>query len=188
MNTHINSIRKSNGSVLLTTLALTGCIGIMLTGTLFLMSNQNYSIRRSQIWNLQIPAVEAGIEEAMCHLNKNCYVSDLSPSGTTPQWYGVDGWIASGYRVYSKSNTLPDGSYYIDTIVATDPNNVKIFSEGHVFGASLCMNLPQPIFATSYEFNRANSHSEGLRIECGTVCQWLGREGIHRHERQRNYH
>ena len=148
MNTHINSIRKSNGSVLLTTLALTGCIGIMLTGTLFLMSNQNYSIRRSQIWNLQIPAVEAGIEEAMCHLNNNCYVSDLSPSGRTPQWSGVDGWIDSGYCVYSKSNTLPDGSYYIDTIVATDPNNVQIFSEGHVFGASLCMNLPQPIFAT----------------------------------------
>ena len=148
MNTHINPIRRSNGSVLITTLALTGCIGIMLTGTLFLMSNQNYSIRRSQIWNLQIPAVEAGIEEAMCHLNNNCYVSDLSPSGKTPQWSGVDGWIVSGYCVYSKSNTLPDGSYYIDTIVSTDPNNVQIFSEGHVFGASLCMNFPQPIFAT----------------------------------------
>src|SRR5437773_8236157 len=57
------------GSTLLLTVVATGIIGLMLAAYLSLVKVQNISGFRSQAWNATIPVIEAGIEDALCHLN-----------------------------------------------------------------------------------------------------------------------
>jgi hypothetical protein len=79
--------RSDRGSTLIIILVLTGIIGFTLTSYLTMVSNQNISIMRSMAWNSAIAVSEAGIEEAMAHLNEN---------GTNRT---ADGWIADGTNV-----------------------------------------------------------------------------------------
>lgn len=69
----INRSNKSSqtGSVLLLTVVFTGIMGFVLASYLTLVGAQNRSVVRSQTWNATIPLIEAGIEEAMGHLNEN---------------------------------------------------------------------------------------------------------------------
>lgn len=62
-------------------------IGVSLGSYLQLVSNQNISVMRSQAWNSAIAIAEAGIEEAMAHLNAN----------TTNRTQ--DGWTVEGTNV-----------------------------------------------------------------------------------------
>ena len=62
---------SENGSVLTVILVSVVLIGFTLTSYLHLVANQNQSILRSQQWNGAIAIAEAGIEEALAHLNKN---------------------------------------------------------------------------------------------------------------------
>jgi len=65
------SPNRQRGSILMMTLILTGLIGFTLASYLTLVSAQNRSVVRSQTWNSTIPVIEAGIEEALAHLNNN---------------------------------------------------------------------------------------------------------------------
>ena len=69
------------GSVATIVLITIVIIGISLASYLSLVSNQNRSITRSQLWNATIPVAEAGIEEAMAHINK--YNKDRVKEGWT---------------------------------------------------------------------------------------------------------
>ena len=65
-------IRTSSeqGNILLVTLVLTAVIGTALASYLKLAEHQNRSVVHSQHWNGAIPIAEAGVEEALAHLNK----------------------------------------------------------------------------------------------------------------------
>src|SRR5690606_24725761 len=63
--------RSSEGSALTVILVIVVVIGVTLASYLGLVANQNLSIQRSQAWNSGIPIAEAGIEEALAHLNRN---------------------------------------------------------------------------------------------------------------------
>ena len=63
------SVSKEHGGVLLVTLVLTVIMGSTLAAYLKLVEFQNRAVKRSQHWNAAIPAAEAGIEEALTHLN-----------------------------------------------------------------------------------------------------------------------
>jgi hypothetical protein len=63
-------ITKQTGSALLVTLVITASMGAALASYMKLVEYQNRAVVRSQYWNSAIPVGEAGIEEALTHLNK----------------------------------------------------------------------------------------------------------------------
>ncbi|MEO7300643.1 MAG: hypothetical protein ABI042_18930, partial [Verrucomicrobiota bacterium] len=69
---------QNRGSVLVVTLVITGILGFTLASYLTLVGTQSRSVSRSQTWNYSIPVAEAGIEEAIVHLNRNCLWSDIT--------------------------------------------------------------------------------------------------------------
>lgn len=114
-------VRKSNndhGTVLLIILVTMVLIGITLGSYLQLVSNQNLSVMRSQAWNSAIAIAEAGIEEAMAHLNSN----------TTNRTR--DGWAVdqTGTNVF-KERTLGESKYRV--LVSKDLEPPIITSEGY---------------------------------------------------------
>jgi hypothetical protein len=115
---------RSQGSVLVVTLLTASIIGIGVTSYLLMVSHQNYSTMRSLAWNTAIPLAEAGIEDALTHLN-------LDNNLTANNWLSKD---VNGQTVYKKRyDFTADASYYSVTIsnAATAP---VIFSQGSVPG------------------------------------------------------
>ena len=112
--------RHEKGAVLIITMLITGIIGFCLASYLTLVSVQNRSTMRSQTWNASIPVVEAGIEEALSHLNVN---------GETN--ISADGWQSAGGRIYRMRRQMGE-SYYVVDIDVTTTNNPVVHSEGFV--------------------------------------------------------
>jgi hypothetical protein len=108
---------RSAGNTLVVVMLLTGIMGVALTSYVLLVRHQNLSVSRSLCWNSCIPIVEAGIEEAMTHINRSG-ITNLETAG----------WQLSG-GVYTKTRFLGD-SYYVVNISQADPP--IIISEGHV--------------------------------------------------------
>ena len=67
---------QPDGSILVITLLTAFVIGVGVASYLVLVSNQNYSTMRSLAWNTTIPLAEAGIEEALTHLNDDSGITD----------------------------------------------------------------------------------------------------------------
>ena len=91
-------------------------IGITLASYLQLVSNQNLSIMRSMAWNRALVLAEAGIEEALAHLNSN----------TTNRTH--DGWALAGTNV-TKERNLGDDRYRV--WINKDQEPPLILSEGY---------------------------------------------------------
>ncbi|MGC8828526.1 MAG: DUF7305 domain-containing protein [Verrucomicrobiia bacterium] len=122
MKIYFNNNSGKRGSVLALTIIIAGIIGFSLASYLTLVSAQNRSVIRSQAWNATMPLIEAGIEEALAHLNKNGLTNLFS-----------DGWsYESGFAV--KRRTLGEGRY---VVVITPKTRPVIESDGFV---------PMPIF------------------------------------------
>src|SRR5687768_16517442 len=75
---------RREGSILIVMVVVLAIAGITLGSYLNLVANQNLSVLRSMAWNSAISVAEAGVEEAMAHLNRN---------GTNRL---NDGWAADG--------------------------------------------------------------------------------------------
>jgi hypothetical protein len=141
-----NSSRQQNkGSVLLVTLVITGILGLTLASYLTLIAAQNRSVARSQNWNSSIPISEAGVEEAIVHLNRNCLYSDIT---SAPVDWNADHWQSVPGGI-SKTNSLGD-TYYEVTIITNgmySTNSPGIFSKGFV-PALLSQVSSDTMFAT----------------------------------------
>lgn len=110
------------GSVLALTIIIAGIIGFSLASYLTLVSAQNRSVIRSQSWNATMPLIEAGIEEALAHLNKNGLTNLFS-----------DGWTYElGFAV--KRRTLGEGRY----VVVITPKTVPVIESAGF--------IPMPVF------------------------------------------
>jgi hypothetical protein len=97
-------------------------IGMVLASILKLVSAKYTMTVRSTDWNQAIPVLEAGVEEAMTHIQ-----DDSSPS--------ANGWTAStlnGVTVYRKQRSFTDGSYFYATIYGASSNTPTIISQGYV--------------------------------------------------------
>ena len=119
--------RASEGSVLMVTVFLGVVIGFVLISTLSLVNSQNQSVVRSQAWNACIPVIEAGVEEAMAHLNNKNEVS-----------YAVNGWVQNG-ETYSRFRALDD-SFYTVKIILTNLVRPVIVCTGYVRAPLLFAN------------------------------------------------
>lgn len=112
----IGRASKTQGSVLLVVLVGMTLMGITLASFLHLVSNQNASIQRSQQWNQALAVAEAGIEEAMAHLNQN----------TTNRH--LDGWKIEGTNVV-KERSLGENKYRI--LINKDAEPPLVLVQGH---------------------------------------------------------
>src|SRR5262245_35209934 len=103
---------KTNGaeaSALIITVIITGIVGFLLTAYLTLVKSQNYSTFRSQAWNNAIPVIEAGIEDALAHLNKENGTNDLIGDGgwqKTGELYHIKRYVGESYYIVTISNYL----------------------------------------------------------------------------------
>jgi hypothetical protein len=128
------SVRSSSGSVVVVMLIVVVLIGVTLGSYLHLVSHQNLSVMRSMAWNHAVSVAEAGIEEAMAHLNYN----------TTNRVR--DGWGVSGTNVV-KEKTIGVNKYktYVQN-TNLHPTNDRpvIVSEGWVINPKTGQFLPRP--------------------------------------------
>jgi len=104
---------KERGSALLITLVLSATMGIALASYLAFVETQYTSIVRSQAWNSAIPASEAGLEEALTHLNK-------VGAGNR----AVNGWEGASSSAVTKSRTFADGSRFQVTITSNSQPSI----------------------------------------------------------------
>src|SRR5579862_2511383 len=104
---NLRSNKRQQGNTLALTLVMTLTIGTVLASYLSLLGSRYKVTLRSQCWNAAIPALEAGIEEALTHLQDD--PNDLAANG----W--PVGTIA-GQQVYSKQRSFADGSSFLSNI------------------------------------------------------------------------
>jgi hypothetical protein len=77
----LRSGNSKQGGVLVITIVITALVGLMLTAYLGMVSSQHNFTQRSQVWNNAIPMAEAGIEEAMAHINHINTTSNFAING-----------------------------------------------------------------------------------------------------------
>jgi hypothetical protein len=151
------------GNTLLITIVTTGLIGFLLSAYLGLVKSQNISTMRSQSWNASIPVIEAGIEDALTHINTRLTNS-----------LAGDGWEQRG-NIYVTRRNIGE-SYYITTIsnwVENSYTNKPIIeSRGYVAGPALIAAASPltPVFATASLPNPApRQHlARGIRVNSRT--------------------
>jgi hypothetical protein len=129
------STKHQAASTLVLTLVMILTIGTVLASYLDLIGSRYKVTTRSQCWNTAVPVLEAGVEEALTHLQ-----DDLNNPAANGWTLGTIG----GQQVYSKQRTFADGSYFLVNIYnagATASNTPNIYSTGFV---------PSPLSSTSY--------------------------------------
>lgn len=143
MKTSVTTSSRARGSILVVTLAVSAIIGISLASYLTLVSSQHRATVRSQYWNASVPLVEAGIEEALAHLNKNCVPNSIHGK---PVNFTADGWtsVAGGVRMVRQ---LADGFYDV-TILTAKPLTPEIVAVGNVTTPLASKGGVQAFFAT----------------------------------------
>src|SRR5438552_19173308 len=86
---------RLQGSTIFITLIVAGVVGLTLGAYLTWANSQNTLATRAQNWNAALPVVEAGIEEAMTHINFD-------------HPWATNGWTLSGTN-YTKQRTFGKG-------------------------------------------------------------------------------
>jgi hypothetical protein len=120
---NIHARLKQSGSVMMVTLLLCVILGLLMGSYLSMVQTQNLSVARGQCWNSAIVVAEAGVEEAMAHINA---------LGITTNNLALNNWKKTGpVGIYVKSNFL-GSSYYSTTIIVTNNNPPVILSKGYV--------------------------------------------------------
>jgi hypothetical protein len=89
-----------HANVLMVTLVIAGIIGLVLASYLTLVRSQYTSVVRSQSWNASVALMEAGVEEAMTHLNQNG-ITNLHSNGWTLSGtrYRIELTLGAGYKL-----------------------------------------------------------------------------------------
>jgi hypothetical protein len=100
----LRSQNHQDGSVLATTLVFAALVGIVVGALLMISRQQSYLTARSQSWCSEIPIAEAGIEEAMAHINSR------------PTNFATHGWVKSGGVYFQQRSIGNEGGYYYVTI------------------------------------------------------------------------
>jgi hypothetical protein len=120
--------RSDSGSMLVTTILFCGLVGIVLVAYLSMVSSQRKLSFRSQVWNECIPLCEAGVEEAMAHVNY---------PATSENNFAVSGWVLSN-GAYRKERQLNGGVIRM-AITITNPPVITVVG-----------SMPTPLQATNY--------------------------------------
>jgi hypothetical protein len=106
-----------DGSALLVALMIAALLAAAVGTYLSLASQGNNNVKRSIGWNAALPLAEAGVEEALSHVNRNT------------NGYAVDGWVLTN-GIFGKQKSMGD-SYYSVTISGMPGGAVRITSTGY---------------------------------------------------------
>ena len=98
--------------ILVTTLVVTGLAGLVLVAYLSMVSQQTKVTARSQTWNSCFAVSEAGVEEALAHLNKN---------GIGKPNLELGEWKKIRAGVYSVTRDFDDGYYSVSIQTGSRP-------------------------------------------------------------------
>ena len=90
---------SESGGILVATIIFCVLVGLVLMAYLSMLSSQRRMAFRSQVWNQCIPMCEAGVEEAMAHMNFR---------GTPAPNFAINGWVLSN-NAYRKQRALNGG-------------------------------------------------------------------------------
>lgn len=134
MKTQLNPNIRRRGFTYLTTVVTLIVVGIMLGAYLKMVAVQNQMTVRSQTWNRSIPVLEAGVDEAIAHLNKNGAPDDAGV--VTLSKLANDGWNNNGSLTgpWHKTGWI-DGDVYWVTISSWNGSTAafpNISSTGYV--------------------------------------------------------
>jgi hypothetical protein len=127
---------RQAGNALLMTLAVAACVGIVLAACLSMVNSQNMAVSRSQAWNSCMPIIEAGVEEAMAHLNN-----------TKESTYNVNGWAQNG-TAYTRSRFMSDGFFDVSISLSNILRPV-IVCTGYYRAPALVARAPGPMMAAA---------------------------------------
>jgi hypothetical protein len=105
--------KRQSGQILAVTLVLALLVGLTVGALLLITQQQNYLSQRSMTWNSEIPLAEAGLEEAMVHVNSR------------PTSLSTNGWKPDGANVV-KTRTFADGYFYTSISTALPPTIVSV--------------------------------------------------------------
>src|SRR5688572_17544644 len=97
---------RQRGGILVVTIIFCSLVGVVLVAYLSMLKSQHKFTYRSQVWNDCVATCEAGIEEAMSHINY---------SGTTSN-FAINGWVLSG-GAYRKQRNINGG--FVRMAIAT---------------------------------------------------------------------
>jgi hypothetical protein len=122
------------GGAIIIALVICAIGSLAMAGYLLLIEQQNQLSARSQSWNISMAVVEAGIEEALEHLNVN--IGNLT----------ADGWSFDG-TFYNRTRTLPDGNGYLVSVCVTNPSTPIILAEAQVKPKLFAQNRYAQFFA-----------------------------------------
>jgi hypothetical protein len=126
---------EQQGNTLILTLVMCLTIGTVLASYLGVLGSRYKVTMRSQCWNQAVPVLEAGLEEALTHMQDD--VNNPAANGWTLGSIG-------GQAVYSKRRSLADGSYFLVNIynaASAASNTPFIYSTGFV---------PSPLSSSAY--------------------------------------
>src|SRR5258708_38098617 len=92
MKTPIERLNKDRASALLGMAIIALVVLSSLAGYLYLVSNENVMVNRSDTWNKSFQMAESGVEEAMSMIN-----ASNSVFGAIPKWTNAfsGGWITN---------------------------------------------------------------------------------------------
>ncbi len=157
MKLQLPSSRRCAGNTLLLTLVIAAVVGFILVAYLNLVRAQHMATMRSQAWNVAVPVIEAGIEDALAHLNAHAGSS-----------LACDGWHSAGsyYWLYRHVGD----HFYIVTIsnyfVGITTNAPVIESRGYVSMPTLVASASSgPLLAsTTMAMTYKNYLGRGVRV------------------------
>ena len=138
-------------------IVITGLVGFVLAAYLTLLNTQNTNTVRSQAWNSTIPVIEAGVEDALTHLNahgsSNLFCDNWNQSGSV---YWIQRSVGSSYYIVTISN-------FSVGVTNTAP---VIESRGYVSAPVLLSSSSQgPLLADAVGSTTARAYlSRGVRI------------------------
>src|ERR1043166_1006839 len=101
------------GGVLIVTLVLCVIIGVVVGSYLSLIGSQQGSVARSLAWNNALVVAEAGIEEAIGHLN----------SGIATNTLATNSWVSKGGGIYEKTNVVGRSYSVVDIKISPSVTN-----------------------------------------------------------------
>lgn len=102
---------RTQGGATFMTVVIIAVIGLTLLAYLTWSQTHTSLEMRSQIWNSTLPIAEAGVEEAMAHLNSG-------------QDRAANGWTLNA-NSYVKQRTLGEGSYTVSISTNADPTIIS---------------------------------------------------------------
>lgn len=164
----LSSPSKSlRANTLLLTIVITGLVGFLLASYMGLVKSQNIATMRSQSWNATIPVVEAGLEDALTHINAQL-TNDLATNGWSKDGsrYLTKRWIGSNYYTVTISNW----------VIGSISNKPVIEARGYVTAPVTIASAGGPVFATVGASSSPKYIVRGIR--CTTRTDPLFSKGL----------